>query len=192
MHAATARHSACHSTTHHSMATNKHHTRAHRPFRQSHASFTCTTHSPVPCLCLVLLTCAVEALLFCAWCVLYVVCVCPAGALTRVIDRGTRGISWTLSSMVFNVVPTFFEVWVSVGVWVGYGWALSVHLRSRSVRRPGGHMFPTNQHRVLEKRAVGAPYPEACSTKPVDQRVPCCIVVCWCMFAHRWPWCRPS
>jgi hypothetical protein len=33
------------------------------------------------------------------------------GALNRVIDRGTRGINWTLSSMVFNVVPTFFEVW---------------------------------------------------------------------------------
>jgi ABC transporter ATM len=29
-----------------------------------------------------------------------------AGALNRVIDRGTRGINWTLSSMVFNVVPT--------------------------------------------------------------------------------------
>jgi ABC transporter ATM len=34
------------------------------------------------------------------------------GALTRVIDRGTRGISWVLSSMVFNVVPTVFEVGV--------------------------------------------------------------------------------
>jgi ABC transporter ATM len=33
-----------------------------------------------------------------------------AGALNRVIDRGTRGINWTLSSMVFNVVPTVFEV----------------------------------------------------------------------------------
>jgi hypothetical protein len=32
------------------------------------------------------------------------------GALNRVIDRGTRGINWTLSSMVFNVVPTIFEV----------------------------------------------------------------------------------
>ncbi|KAI8463500.1 MAG: half-size ABC transporter [Monoraphidium minutum] len=32
------------------------------------------------------------------------------GALNRVIDRGTRGINWTLSSMVFNVVPTVFEV----------------------------------------------------------------------------------
>lgn len=32
------------------------------------------------------------------------------GALNRVIDRGTRGINWVLSSMVFNVVPTIFEV----------------------------------------------------------------------------------
>jgi hypothetical protein len=32
------------------------------------------------------------------------------GALNRVIDRGTRGINWTLSSMVFNVVPTVFEM----------------------------------------------------------------------------------
>ena len=28
----------------------------------------------------------------------------------RVIDRGTRGINWVLSSMVFNVAPTLFEV----------------------------------------------------------------------------------
>src|SRR5687767_103302 len=33
-----------------------------------------------------------------------------AGALNRVVDRGTRGISWVLSSMVFNVVPTLLEV----------------------------------------------------------------------------------
>ena len=32
------------------------------------------------------------------------------GALNRVVDRGTRGINWTLSSMVFNVAPTVFEV----------------------------------------------------------------------------------
>ncbi|WIA13719.1 hypothetical protein OEZ85_007271 [Tetradesmus obliquus] len=31
------------------------------------------------------------------------------GALNRVIDRGTRGINWTLSSMMFNVVPTVFN-----------------------------------------------------------------------------------
>jgi len=32
------------------------------------------------------------------------------GAVTRVIDRGTRGISFILNSMVFNVVPTALEI----------------------------------------------------------------------------------
>jgi hypothetical protein len=33
------------------------------------------------------------------------------GALSRTIDRGTRGINFILSSMVFNVVPTILEVY---------------------------------------------------------------------------------
>lgn len=37
------------------------------------------------------------------------------GALNRVIDRGTRGINFILSSMVFNVVPTIFEVSLVAG-----------------------------------------------------------------------------
>jgi ABC transporter ATM len=37
------------------------------------------------------------------------------GALNRVIDRGTRGITFILSSMVFNVVPTIFEVFLVAG-----------------------------------------------------------------------------
>lgn len=32
------------------------------------------------------------------------------GALNRIIDRGSRGINFILSSMVFNVVPTILEV----------------------------------------------------------------------------------
>ncbi|XP_076352040.1 ATP binding cassette subfamily B member 7 isoform X1 [Tachypleus tridentatus] len=32
------------------------------------------------------------------------------GALSKVIDRGTRGINFVLSALVFNVVPTIFEV----------------------------------------------------------------------------------
>lgn len=38
------------------------------------------------------------------------------GALNRVIDRGTRGINFILSSMVFNVVPTILEVTLVAGV----------------------------------------------------------------------------
>lgn len=32
------------------------------------------------------------------------------GALSKTIDRGSRGINFVLTAMVFNVVPTFFEL----------------------------------------------------------------------------------
>lgn len=32
------------------------------------------------------------------------------GALSKTIDRGSRGINFVLSAMVFNVVPTIFEL----------------------------------------------------------------------------------
>jgi ATP-binding cassette, subfamily B (MDR/TAP), member 7 len=32
------------------------------------------------------------------------------GALSKTIDRGSRGINFVLSAMLFNVVPTFFEL----------------------------------------------------------------------------------
>jgi len=38
------------------------------------------------------------------------------GALARVIDRGTRGINFILSSMVFNVGPTLLEVSLVAGI----------------------------------------------------------------------------
>jgi ABC transporter ATM len=38
------------------------------------------------------------------------------GAVSRLIDRGTRGINFILSSMVFNVVPTAFEVALVAGI----------------------------------------------------------------------------
>lgn len=38
------------------------------------------------------------------------------GALNRVIDRGTRGINFILSSMLFNVVPTALEFALVSGV----------------------------------------------------------------------------
>ena len=33
------------------------------------------------------------------------------GALSRTIERGTRGINFVLSSLLFNVLPTALEVW---------------------------------------------------------------------------------
>eukprot|EP00850_Spirogloea_muscicola_P001318 SM000005S17115 [mRNA] locus=s5:270748:275529:- [translate_table: standard] len=38
------------------------------------------------------------------------------GALSRTIDRGTRGINFILSSMVFNVVPTVLEITLVAGI----------------------------------------------------------------------------
>lgn len=38
-------------------------------------------------------------------------CSRETGALNRIIDRGSRAINFILSAMVFNVVPTFLEVW---------------------------------------------------------------------------------
>ena len=32
------------------------------------------------------------------------------GALAKAVDRGTRGINFILSALVFNIVPTAFEV----------------------------------------------------------------------------------
>ncbi|KAG5111437.1 hypothetical protein JHK82_040660 [Glycine max] len=38
------------------------------------------------------------------------------GALSRIIDRGSRGINFILSSMVFNVVPTILEISMVAGI----------------------------------------------------------------------------
>lgn len=38
------------------------------------------------------------------------------GGLARAIDRGTRGINFILSSMIFNVVPTALEVLLVAGI----------------------------------------------------------------------------
>ena len=40
------------------------------------------------------------------------------GALSKAIDRGTRGINFVLSALVFNVFPTLLEVGLVAGVMV--------------------------------------------------------------------------
>lgn len=40
------------------------------------------------------------------------------GGLTRAIDRGTKGISFLLSSMVFHVAPTALEIGLVCGILV--------------------------------------------------------------------------
>lgn len=47
------------------------------------------------------------------------------GALSKAIDRGSRGINFVMSALVFNVVPTMFEVTLVAGILVSL---VSVHL----------------------------------------------------------------
>lgn len=45
------------------------------------------------------------------------------GAVSRVIDRGSRSINFVLSAMVFNVVPTLLEIGLVSGLlWHKCGW----------------------------------------------------------------------
>lgn len=41
------------------------------------------------------------------------------GALAKAVDRGTRGINFILSALVFNIVPTAFEVTMVSSILVG-------------------------------------------------------------------------
>src|SRR6516165_7185684 len=48
------------------------------------------------------------------------------GGLSRVIERGTAGIDFLLSFMLFNVVPTIFEMLVVCGIlWRFYNWTFA-------------------------------------------------------------------
>ena len=40
------------------------------------------------------------------------------GALSKTIDRGSRGISFVLSALVFNIVPTLLELSLVCGILV--------------------------------------------------------------------------
>lgn len=48
------------------------------------------------------------------------------GGLTRAIDRGTKGISFLLTSMLFHIVPIGLEVTMVCGILVGSSSSRSV------------------------------------------------------------------
>lgn len=55
------------------------------------------------------------------------------GALSKTIDRGTRGISFVLSALVFNLGPTMFEVALVSGILVSVcSWAGIVLLSNKT------------------------------------------------------------
>jgi ABC transporter ATM len=50
------------------------------------------------------------------------------GGLTRALDRGTKGISFLLTSMVFHILPTALEISLVCGILVGLTSFIYVHV----------------------------------------------------------------
>ncbi|MBV7314655.1 ABC transporter ATP-binding protein/permease [Shewanella sp. NIFS-20-20] len=49
------------------------------------------------------------------------------GGLSRDIERGTSGVSFLMRFMIFNIVPTLFEIAVVIGIfWDQYGWPFAL------------------------------------------------------------------
>ncbi len=49
------------------------------------------------------------------------------GGLSRDIERGTNGISFLMRFFVFNIVPTFIEIFMVVGIFLfNYGWGFAL------------------------------------------------------------------
>ena len=48
------------------------------------------------------------------------------GGITRAVERGTKGIEFLLRFIVFNILPTFLEIFMVCGIlWNLYGWLFS-------------------------------------------------------------------
>jgi ABC-type transport system involved in Fe-S cluster assembly fused permease/ATPase subunit len=54
------------------------------------------------------------------------------GGLTRAIDRGTKGISFLLTSMVFHILPTALEISLVCGILVCAVQVWTHHLTNRA------------------------------------------------------------
>jgi ABC transporter ATM len=50
------------------------------------------------------------------------------GGLTRAIDRGTKGISFLLTSMVFHILPTALEISLVCGILVSMNFTFVCHM----------------------------------------------------------------
>ena len=62
------------------------------------------------------------------------------GGLSRVIERGTKGIQFVLQFMTFNILPTLVEIALVGGIlWWLYGWTIAII----TVATIGGYIFYT-------------------------------------------------
>ncbi|KAL4420535.1 hypothetical protein ABPG75_010191 [Micractinium tetrahymenae] len=92
------------------------------------------------------------------------------GAVSRVIDRGTRGINFILSSMVFNVVPTAFEVALVGGILAYKCGAPFAALTAGTIAAYTAFTFSITQWRTRFRREMNRAESEA-SSRSIDSLI---------------------
>jgi ATP-binding cassette subfamily B protein len=89
------------------------------------------------------------------------------GGLARAVERGTAGIEFLLSFMLFNVVPTLFEiVLVCAILWRLYNWAFAI-VTLVTIVTYIGFTFAVTDWRIRFRREMNARNSEA-NTKAID------------------------
>jgi ATP-binding cassette subfamily B protein len=89
------------------------------------------------------------------------------GGLARAVERGTAGIEFLLSFMLFNVVPTLFEiVLVCAILWRLYNWAFAV-ITLTTIVTYIGFTFVVTDWRIRFRREMNTRNSEA-NTKAID------------------------
>jgi ATP-binding cassette subfamily B protein len=89
------------------------------------------------------------------------------GGLARAVERGTAGIEFLLSFMLFNVVPTLFEIAVVCGIlWRLYDWSFAA-VTLVTIIAYIGFTFLVTDWRIRFRREMNTRNTEA-NTKAVD------------------------
>jgi ATP-binding cassette subfamily B protein len=89
------------------------------------------------------------------------------GGLARAVERGTAGIEFLLSFMLFNVVPTVFEILVVCGIlWRLYNWTFAA-VTLATILAYIGFTFAITDWRIRFRREMNTRNSEA-NTKSVD------------------------
>src|SRR5712671_2991450 len=89
------------------------------------------------------------------------------GGLSRAVERGTAGIDFLLSFMLFNVVPTVFEILLVCGIlWRLYNWAFAA-VTFTTIVLYVAFTFSVTDWRVRFRREMNERNSEA-NTKAVD------------------------
>lgn len=79
------------------------------------------------------------------------------GGLTRAIDRGTKGISFLLTSMVFHIIPTALEISLVCGILTyQYGWKFAVLTAATMVAYTAFTITTTSWRTKFRKQANAA------------------------------------